>query len=165
MTKDIIENKPAEADKNQQIHTGYAIELKRKNLEKGKKFYLSGICAAGPDMKLDYPVKNPRTLVYIAERVSPGEDINGILFFDNEMDAIDMVTMIKVYQEYDEKLCGPIKKGCKFIPRVVKIKSRQKYSDLQKDFLDINNHMDFNLEQDKAKKWLDEAYNKSKYLE
>ena len=155
MTKDTIENKPAKADKNQQIHTGYAIELKRKNLEKGKKFYLSDIRAAGPDMKLDYPVKNLRTLVYITEMVPPGEDINGFLFFDNEMDAIDIVTMIKVYQEYDEKLCGPFKKGYKFIPRVTKIKSCQKYSDLQKDFLDINNHMDFNLEQDKAKKWLE----------
>lgn len=162
MTKDIIENKPAKVDKNQQIHTGYAIELKRKNLEKGKKFYLSGICAVGPDMKLDYSVKNPRTLVYITEMVSPGEDINGILFFDNKMDTIDMVTMIKVYQEYDEKLCGPIEKGYKFIPKVVKIKSHQKYSDLQKDFLDINNHMDFNLEQDKAKKWIDEYIAKAK---
>lgn len=39
MIKDTIENKPAKVDKNQQAHTGYAIELKRKNLEKGKKFY------------------------------------------------------------------------------------------------------------------------------
>lgn len=38
MSKDTIENKPAEVDKNQQVHTGYAIELKRKNLEKGKNF-------------------------------------------------------------------------------------------------------------------------------
>ena len=101
MSKDTIENKPAEADKNQQIHTGYAIELKRKNLEKGKKFYLSGICVAGPDMKLDYSVKNPRTLVYITEMVSPGEDIHGILFFDNSFVTIDMVIMIKIYIAYD----------------------------------------------------------------
>lgn len=153
---DNTKNQVSKADKNQQIHKGYAIELKRKRQEKGKKFYLSGICPVGPDFMLDYPVKNPRTLVYITEMVSPGEDINGILFFDNEMDAIDTVTMIKTYQEYDEKLCGPIKEGYKFTPRVVKIKSHQKYSDLKKDFLDINNHMDFNLEQDKAKKWIDE---------
>lgn len=149
-------NQVSEADKNQQIRKGYAIELKRKHQEKDKKFYLSDICTVDPDFMLNYPVKNPRTLVYITERVSPGEDIDGILFFDNEMDAIDMVTMIKAYQEYDEKLCGPIKEGYKFTPRVVKIKSHQKYSDLKKDFLDINNHMDFNIEQDKAKKWIDE---------
>lgn len=38
MTKDTTENKPAKVDKNQQVHTGYAIELKRRNLEKGKNF-------------------------------------------------------------------------------------------------------------------------------
>lgn len=165
MNKDIIVETPKpETDKIRQVRKGYAVELKRKNSMKGIKFYFSDVLVAGPDMKLDYPVKNPRTLVYITEMVSPGEDINGILFFDSEKDTIGMVTMIKVYQEYDEKLCGPIKKGYKFIPRVVKIKSHQKYSDLQKDFLDINNHMDFNLEQDKAKKWLDEVYSKSKCL-
>lgn len=65
-------NQVSEVDKNQQIHTGYAIELKRKRQEKGKKFYLSGICPVGPDFMLGYPVKNPRTLVYITEMVSPG---------------------------------------------------------------------------------------------
>ena len=69
---DNTKNQVSEVDKNQQIHTGYAIELKRKRQEKGKKFYFSGVYAANPDIKLDYPVKNPRTLVYITEMVSPG---------------------------------------------------------------------------------------------
>ena len=164
MNKDtIIEVQKSEIDKIRQVRKGYAVELKRKNSMKGIKFYVSNIKVVGPDIPMAFSTEDPRTLVYITASVPSKEVIDqNILFFDNKMDAADLVTMIKVYQEYDEKLCGPIKKGYKFIPRVVKIKSHQKYSDLQKDFLDINNHMDFNLEQDKAKKWLDEYIAKAK---
>lgn len=141
----------------QQVRKGYAIELSRKNLAKDKKFYLFDVYVAGPDAGMTIPTDNPRTLIYDTVSVSSKEIIDdGALFFKNKEDAVDVETMIKAYQDYDEKLCGPFKEGYKLTFKTVKVKSRLKYSDLKKDFLDVNNHMDFNLEQDKAKKWLDE---------
>lgn len=146
-----------ETDKTQQTHKGYVIELKRKNLIKGKKFYLFDIFVAGPDTGVTFPTDDPRTLVYHVTPISSKGIIDGgVLFFKDKEDAADVVTMAKAYQDYDEKLCGPFKKDCKFKFKIAKVKSCLKYSDLKKDFLDTNNHMDFNFEQDKAKKWLDE---------
>ncbi len=164
MNKDtIIEAQKPEADKVRQVRKGYAIELKRKNLAKGTRFYLSDIQVAGPDIQMTFPTEDPRTLVYIAATAYAKEVIDqDILFFDNKLDAEDIVTMLEIYQAYDEKLCGPIMKGYKLIPKIVKVKSYREYSDLMKDFLDKRNHMDFNLEQDKAKKWLDEYVVKAK---
>ena len=163
MSKDIIENKPAEVDKNQQIHTGYAVELKRKNSMKGAKLYLSDIQVAGPDIPMTFLIEDPRTLVYIVTpALSKKIRAKSILFFENKQDAADVVTMVKMYQAYDEELCGPFKNGYKVIPKIVKVKSYREYSDLMKDFLDKENHMDFNLEQDKAKKWIDECIEKAK---
>lgn len=142
------------------MNEGYAIKLVGNNLTEGVKFYLLDIEAAGPNIKKHFS----RTLVYVTTTVSSIEEevVNqDILFFDNKMDAEDLVTMIEKYQAYDEKLCGPIKEDCKLTFEIVKVKSCQKYSDLTKDFLDKKNHMDFNLEQDKAKKWLDESCNLS----
>lgn len=143
------------------MNEGYAIKLVGNNLTEGVKFYLLDIEAAGPNIKKPFS----RTLVYVTTTVSSIEEeevVNqDILFFDNRMDAEDLVTMIEKYQAYDEKLCGPIKEDCKLTFEIVKVKSCQKYSDLTKDFLDKKNHMDFNLEQDKAKKWLDESCNLS----
>lgn len=143
------------------MNEGYAIKLVGNNLTEGVKFYLLDIEAAGPNIKKPFS----RTLVYVTTTVSSIEEeevVNqDILFFDNKMDAEDLVTMIEKYQAYDEKLCGPIKEDCKLTFEIVKVKSCQKYSDLTKDFLDKKNHMDFNLEQDKAKKWLDESCNLS----
>ena len=111
MTKDTIENKPAEADKNQQIRTGYAVELKRKNSMKDIKFYVSNIKVVGPDIPMAFSTEDPRTLVYITALALSKEVIDqNILFFDNKMDAADLVTMIELYQAYDEELCGPFKK-------------------------------------------------------
>lgn len=164
MNKDtIIEAQKPETDKTRQVRKGYAIELKRKNLVKSVKFYLSDIQAAGPDIPMTFPTEDPRTLVYIAASAYPKEVIDqDILFFDNILDAEDIVTMLEIYQAYDEKLCGPIMKGYKLKPKIVKVKSYREYSDLMKDFLNKENHMDFNLEQDKAKKWLDEYVAKAK---
>lgn len=164
MNKDIIiEAQKPETDKTRQVRKGYAIELKRKNSMKGLKFYLSDIQAAGPDIPMTFPTEDPRTLVYIAAPAYPKEVIDqDILFFDNILDAEDIVTMLEIYQAYDEKLCGPIMKGYKLKPKIVKVKSYREYSDLMKDFLNKENHMDFNLEQDKAKKWLDEYVAKTK---
>ena len=164
MSKDtIVETQKSETDKTRQIHKGYAIELKRKNSIKGIKFYLSNIQVVGPDIPMTFPIEDPRTLVYIASSaLSKKISDKNILFFEDKRDAADVVTMIKIYQAYDEELCGPFKKGYKMIPKVVKVKSYREYSDLTKDFLDKNNHMDFNLEQDKAKKWLDDYIAKAK---
>ena len=164
MNKDIIVETPKpETNKTRQVHTGYAVELKRKNSMKGIKFYFSDVQVAGPDILMTFPIKDPRTLVYIAASAFPKEVIDqDILFFDNKMDAADLVTMLEIYQAYDEKLCGPVNKNCKLTPKIVKVKSYREYSDLMKDFLDKRNHMDFNLEQDKAKKWLDEYVAKAK---
>ena len=130
---------------------------------KGIKFYFSDIQVAGPDISMTFPTEDPRTLVYIAASAFPKEVVDqDILFFDNKMDAADLVTMLEIYQAYDKKLCGPVNKYCKLTPKIVKVKSYREYSDLTKDFLDKNNHMDFNLEQDKAKKWLDEYVAKAK---
>jgi hypothetical protein len=134
---------------NKQIREGYAIELVRNNLTEGVKFYLLDVEAAGPNIN--------RTLAYVVSSTNDEIVNQDILFFDNKMDAEDLVTMIEKYRDYDEKLCGPIKEDCKLTFKIVKVKSCQEYSDLTKDFLDKNNHMDFNLEQDKAKKWLDES--------
>lgn len=164
MNKDIIVETPKpETDKTRQVRTGYAVELKRKNSMKGIKFYFSDVQVAGPDIPMTFPTEDPRTLVYIAASAFSKEVIDqDILFFDNKMDAADLVTMLEIYQAYDEKLCGPINKNCKLTPKIVKVKSYREYSDLMKDFLDKRNHMDFNLEQDKAKKWLDEYVAKAK---
>lgn len=164
MNKDtIVETQKPEIDKTRQIRKGYAVELKRKNSIKGIKFYFSDVLVAGPDIPMTFPTEDPRTLVYIAASAFSNEVIDqGILFFDNKMDAVDLVTMLEIYQAYDEKLCGPVNKNCKLTPKIVKVKSYQEYSDLMKDFLDKRNHMDFNLEQDKAKKWLDEYVAKAK---
>lgn len=164
MNKDtIVEIQKPEIDKTRQVHKGYAIELKRKNSMKGVKLYLSGIQVAGPDIPMTFLTEDPRTLVYIVTpALSKKIRAKSILFFENKQDAADVVTMVKMYQAYDEELCGPFKKGYKVIPKVVKVKSYREYSDLVKDFLDKNNHMDFNLEQDKAKKWLDEYIVKAK---
>ncbi len=164
MNKDIIVETPKpEADKTRQVRKGYAIELKRKNSMKGVKLYLSDIQVAGPDIPMTFLTEDPRTLVYIVTpALSKKIRVKSILFFENKQDAADVVTMVKMYQAYDEELCGPFKNGYKVIPKVVKVKSYREYSDLAKDFLDKNNHMDFNLEQDKAKKWLDEYIVKAK---
>lgn len=164
MNKDIIVETPKpETDKTRQVRKGYAVELKRKNSMKGIKFYFSDVQVAGPDIPMTFPIEDPRTLVYIAASAFSNEVIDqDILFFDNKMEAADLVTMIELYQAYDEELCGPFKKGCKLTPKIVKVKSYREYSDLMKDFLDKGNHMDFNLEQDKAKKWLDEYVAKAK---
>ena len=164
MNKDtIIEVQKSEIDKTRQIRKGYAVELKRKNSMKGIKFYVSNIKVVGPDIPMAFSTEDPRTLVYVTASVPSKEVIDqNILFFDNKMDAADLVTMIELYQAYDEELCGPFKKGCKLIPKIVKVKSYREYSNLMKDFLDKENHMDFNLEQDKAKKWIDECIEKAK---
>ena len=164
MNKDtIVEIQKPEIDKTRQIRKGYAVELKRKNSMKGIKFYVSNIKVVGPDIPMAFSTEDPRTLVYITASVPSKEVIDqNILFFDNKMDAADLVTMIELYQDYDEELCGPFKKGYKLIPEIVKVKSYREYSDLTKDFLDKENHMDFNLEQDKAKKWIDECIEKAK---
>ena len=164
MNKDtIVETQKPEIDKTRQIRKGYAVELKRKNSMKGIKFYVSNIKVVGPDIPMAFSTEDPRTLVYITASVpSKGVIDQNILFFDNKMEAADLVTMIELYQAYDEELCGPFKKGCKLIPKIVKVKSYREYSDLMKDFLDKENHMDFNLEQDKAKKWIDECIEKAK---
>lgn len=164
MNKDIIVETPKpETDKTRQVRKGYAVELKRKNLAKDTRFYLSDIQVAGPDIPMTFPTEDPRTLVYIAATAYAKEVIDqDILFFDNKLDAADLVTMLEIYQAYDEKLCGPVNKNCKLTPKIVKVKSYREYSDLMKDFLDKRNHMDFNLEQDKAKKWLDEYVAKAK---
>lgn len=164
MNKDtIIEVQKPEIDKTRQIRKGYAVELKRKNSMKGIKFYVSNIKVVGPDIPIAFSTEDPRTLVYITASVPSKEVIDqNILFFDNKMEAADLVTMIELYQAYDEELCGPFKKGYKLIPEIVKVKSYREYSDLTKDFLDKENHMDFNLEQDKAKKWIDECIEKAK---
>lgn len=164
MNKDtIVETQKPEIDKTRQIRKGYAVELKRKNSMKGIKFYVSNIKVVGPDIPMAFSTEDPRTLVYITASVLSKEVIGqGILFFDNKMDAVDLVTILEIYQAYDEKLCGPVNKNCKLTPKIVKVKSYQEYSDLMKDFLDKRNHMDFNLEQDKAKKWLDEYVAKAK---
>ena len=164
MNKDtIIEVQKPEIDKTRQIRKGYAVELKRKNSMKGIKFYVSNIKVVGPDIPIAFSTEDPRTLVYITASVPSKEVIDqDILFFDNKMEAADLVTMIELYQAYDEELCGPFKKGYKLIPEIVKVKSYREYSDLTKDFLDKENHMDFNLEQDKAKKWIDECIEKAK---
>lgn len=140
----------------QQVRKGYAIELSMKNLVKDKKFYLFDVYVAGPDTGMTIPTDNTRTLIYDVLVSSKKIIDGGALFFKNKEDAVDVETMIKAYQDYDEKLCGPFKEGYKPEFKTVKVKGSLKYSDLKKDFLDINNHMDFNLEQDKAKKWLDE---------
>ena len=164
MNKDtIIEVQKPEIDKTRQIRKGYAVELKRKNSMKGIKFYVSNIKVVGPDIPIAFSTEDPRTLVYITASVPSKQVIDqDILFFDNKMEAADLVTMIELYQAYDEELCGPFKKGYKLIPEIVKVKSYREYSDLTKDFLDKENHMDFNLEQDKAKKWIDECIEKAK---
>ena len=164
MNKDtIIEVQKPEIDKTRQIRKGYAVELKRKNSMKGIKFYVSNIKVVGPDIPIAFSTEDPRTLVYITASVPSKEVIDqDILFFDNKMEAADLVTMIELYQAYDEELCGPFKKGYKLIPEIVKVKSYREYSDLTKDFLDKENHMYFNLEQDKAKKWIDECIEKAK---
>lgn len=164
MTKDtIVKVQKPEIDKTRQVRKGYAVELKRKNSMKGIKFYVSNIKVVGFDIPMAFSTEDLRTLLYITAAVPSKEVIDqDILFFDNKMEAADLVTMIELYQAYDEELCGPLKKGCKLTPKIVKVKSYREYSDLMKDFLDKGNHMDFNLEQDKAKKWLDEYVAKAK---
>jgi hypothetical protein len=148
---------------NKQINEGYAIELVRDDLIEDLKYYLLDVEVAGPDIKFHFPETDPRTLVYEATQTHSTEEVVNcdILFFDNKQDAEDLIAMVEKYQDYDEKLCGPFKEGLKFTFKIANVKSYQEYSDLTKDFLDKNNHMDFNLEQDKAKKWLDESKNLS----
>lgn len=139
------------------LKKGYIIELWKKSMEGASvKFYFENVLAAGPDVEFEYPRKNPRTLVYLADTVDEGEAIdNKALFFEDKIDAEDLVELLGVYQDYDEKLCGPFVKGCKLTFKIVETEAYNEYSDLKKDFLDVDNHMDFNIDQDKAKKWLD----------
>lgn len=149
------------ASKNEspkKLKKGYIIELWKKSIESASvKFYFENVLAAGPDVEFGYPKKNPRTLVYLADTADEGEAIdNKALFFEDKIDAEDLVELLGAYQDYDEKLCGPFVEGCKLAFKIVETEAYNEYSDLKKDFLDINNHMDFNIDQDKAKKWLDE---------
>ena len=149
------------ASKNEspkKLKKGYIIELWKKSIESASvKFYFENVLAAGPDVEFGYPKKNPRTLVYLADTADEGEAIdNKALFFEDKIDAEDLVELLGAYQDYDEKLCGPLVEGCKLAFKIVETEAYNEYSDLKKDFLDINNHMDFNIDQDKAKKWLDE---------
>ena len=164
MNKDtIVKIQKPEIDKTRQVRKGYAVELKRKNSMKGIKFYVSNIKVVGPDIPMAFSTEDPRTLVYITASVRSKEVIDqNILFFDNKMDAADLVTMIELYQAYDEELCGPFKKGCKLIPKIVKVKSYREYSALMTDFLDKAHHTDLTSPQDKAKKWIDECIEKAK---
>ncbi len=107
---------------------------------------------------IEFPKEDPRTLVYVAEARDCKDRLENFkgLFFDNKMDAEDLIELVNVYQDYDEKLCGPFKEGCRFNFEIVEIEAQvDKYTDLKEDFLDKNNHMDLNVDQDFTKALID----------
>jgi hypothetical protein len=145
-------------------HRGYMIEMNQKRYgDRMYKLYFCGVTVAGKVPDVDYSLEDPRTLLYLAESDHP--DVvadNKAFFFKDKEDAEDLVELLNVYQDYDQELYGPFHEGCRMEFKIVEKEGYNKYTDLQKDFLDIENHMDFNLEQDKAKKWLDEYVAKEK---
>lgn len=140
---------------------GYCVRA-TSGQHKGRVYYVSDVqtILQLKDDDLSWlPEKDPRTLVYICESERPEDkhfsEAPG-LFFESTLDAEDLMTMLVTYQDYDAKLCGPFGKDCKFKFDVVEIEvDNGDYNDLQKDFLDKFNHMDFNKEMDAAKEFLD----------
>ena len=166
------------ASKNEspkKLKKGYIIELWKKSIESASvKFYFENVLAAGPDVEFGYPKKNPRTLVYLADTADEGEAIdNKALFFEDKIDAEDLVELLGAYQDYDEKLCGPFVEGCKLAFKIVETEAYNEYSmyggmpyllsldrdeDKFKYLSDLFEEIYFKDidDQDKAKKWLDE---------
>lgn len=137
---------------------GFAIKMSNaQTASEHYSFYLVNVIT-NIGKVVEFQKEDPRTLVYIAETYSNDDKLANFkgLFFDNKMDAEDLIELVNVYQDYDEKLCGPFKEGCRFNFEIVETEAQvDKYTDLKEDFLDKNNHMDLNIDQDFTKALID----------
>lgn len=137
---------------------GFAIKMSNSQTKSETLSYYLVNVVTNTEKLVEFSKEDPRTLVYIAEVENNDgklENFKG-LFFDNKMDAEDLIELVNVYQDYDEKLCGPFIEGCRFKFEIVETEAQiVKYTDLKEDFLDKNNHMDFNIDQDAAKAAID----------
>jgi hypothetical protein len=144
--------------KDEPFRKGFAIKMSNaQTASEYFSYYLENVIT-NVGKVVEFPKEDPRTLVYVAEARDSKDRLENFkgLFFDNKMDAEDLIELVNVYQDYDEKLCGPFKEGCRFNFEIVETEAQvDKYTDLKEDFLDKNNHMDLNIDQDLTKALID----------